>query len=697
MRHTAGMTRSALHWLAVAVTALALTRAAAARQPPTFSTGVELVTVGVSVTNLTRERYIDGLTAADFRVFENGEPVPVALLTHERRPVSVCLVLDASGSMGFDLKRELARSSADALVRQLDPGDEVAALVFRKDVDVRQPWTLVRDLGAIAWGDSSDGGTAVFDGLRSALQLLDGARHPRRVIVLLTDGIENSSRLSLASLSTTRRQSEAVIYALDIAAAGLAPPRLPPAPSAPDLEMPVVPEVHLVDPRKSSDLVLPQQPRPVLPHLVPAAAGPAPVGGTGTDVLESLVSEAGGTLMRVTSGAEAAQAARTIVADLRQEYTLAYTPPRALDGAYRRLRVESTRPGLFVRHRLGYLATPGARTRETPAPPAAAAASPAAISGPRGPYTAAVRLFQASGTFAAVEGVIGAWSREELSAAVAATARTADPELARAAALFHLEVALDGAPRSADNALYHLDLGTRLLAPIVGRDTATREFAAHWHAVAMSIFLAQSDTGRARDQRRRAMSQVPDAALTLFLTGRIEDVEALRFDADVALDAPSTRSITNERMMRLAIAERAYRQAAKVDPAHRSTAVHLGRVSSLLGKHDEARRLLEPVAAATDAVAADRYLASLFLAEEYERAGETARARGLLEAIDGFAPGRQTAWIALAALEQRAGRVDRARALADAADGTDRDEWWAYRNGGRQTEDLAWLRERLSR
>jgi Ca-activated chloride channel family protein len=244
------MTRADRAWRGVAaVVVFACGGAVAAGQQPDFSTAVELVTVGVTVTNLTRERFIEGLTAADFRIFENGEPV--GLVSTQRQPVSLCLVLDASGSMGLDLRRQLAQAATTALLRQLEPGDEIAAVVFRTDVDVRLRWTPVAGLGRIDWGDAPMGGTAILDGLRAALALLDQARHPRRAIVLLTDGVENSSRLSLETLSATRRQSEAVVYAFGMASTGVAPAVVPPHTASPDLEMPVVPEVRLINPRSS--------------------------------------------------------------------------------------------------------------------------------------------------------------------------------------------------------------------------------------------------------------------------------------------------------------------------------------------------------------------------------------------------------------------------------------------------------------
>lgn len=698
------MTSAGRAWRGVAaVVVLACGAATATGQQPDFSTAVELVTVGVTVTNLTRERFIEGLTAADFRIFENGEPVPVGLVSTERQPVSLCLVLDASGSMGLDLRRQLAQVATTALLRQLEPGDEIAAVVFRTDVDVRLGWTPVAGLGPIDWGDAPIGGTAILDGLRAALALLDDARHPRRAIVLLTDGIENSSRLSLESLSTTRRQSEAVVYAVALASTGVAPAVVPPRTTSPDLEMPVVPEVRLINPRSSSDLVLPQPPKPVLPHLVPAAAGPAPVASV--NVLDALVQDGGGTLMRVTSGAEATQAARNVVDDLRHQYTLVYTPARPMDGTYRRLRIETTRPGLLVRHRLGYLAAPGARAAapatqpvSVPEPAAGVKAAVNAAPTPTSAYAAAVVSFRATRDAATARLLVGNWTRAMLSDAVTAAARRDDPDFARAAAVFHLETALDGAPASPDDAMFEITLGERALQRVTAARGGGDEFVARWYAASASVFLAQSDTARAREVAGRGLGRIRGSAVLQFVAGRIEDVEAQRYDADLGRDDRSRLALNMERRGQLALAERAYRQALAVDPRHAAAQLHLGRVLALLDRTEEARRLLAPIAASDSVPPGDRYLATLFLAALHERAGEIERARALLEGIEAVAPGRQTAWVALAQLEVKAGDVERARDAVrhGAATTADTDEWWEYRNGGLLEDEFEWLRASVS-
>lgn len=671
---------------------------AQARQP-TFSTGVELVTVGVTVTNRTQERHTEDLTAAEFQVWEDGRPQAVALLTRERRPVSLCVVLDASGSMALEFRRQLARAAIDALVEGLEPVDEVAAVVFRDAVDVRLPWTRATDVPSIDWHDASTGNTALFDGVRAGLALLEQASNPRRAIVVITDGIENSSRIPLGNMVTTRQQSEAVVYAFGM--------------SAQNTDEFGRSTTRLLDPKLETSWI-----------AQPPAPGPAGQ----SDALDRIVGDSGGTLTRISSGAEAAQAARNVVADLKYQYTLGYTPTRPMDGRYRRMTVAVTRPGLHVRHRGGYLAMPRnpavtsaqAMTAVPPAPastpasdvrpPAgftdrgAAASSnrPAAEEAYRPAYEAAVRSVRASRGFTEAYGLIGAWDRDELSAAVASVSRRSDPDFVEAAALFHLEVAAAGAPGSPDDALYHLGLGERLLAArVASREPLAATFASRWYAAGASVFLAQSDTARARTIVEHGLDRVRDQAHLHFMAGRVDDIEALRFDGDHGASDDERLRLNFERRTRLALAERAYQAALRIDPAHAPARIHLARVLFLLDRNDEARRLLESLVDAPTLVAPARYLATLFLAAVLERAGDLDGARARLAGVPAFAPGRQTAWLALAGLELGAGRVEEARHIVEVNLMTPgpaaRDEWWGYRNGAFHVEDLAWLRSRVYR
>lgn len=221
------MTGVGMRFLRVAVTVCALGVEISAQQPP-FSTGVSLVSVPVTVTGRDGQMPAVALTSADFRVFENGDRQAVTLVSRDRRPVSLCLVLDSSGSMQGDLKRELAVRIGREIIAGLAPVDEVAIVLFSQQPEVVLPWTRVTDVPAINWARwQPHGWTSIVDAMHAALAQAESARNPRSIIALITDGFDTSSRSALSSVVKTRRQSETTVYAYwtGVAAPGACPMR----------------------------------------------------------------------------------------------------------------------------------------------------------------------------------------------------------------------------------------------------------------------------------------------------------------------------------------------------------------------------------------------------------------------------------------------------------------------------------------
>lgn len=643
------------------------------------------VTLGLAVTDTGQGRYIDDLTAAEIRVVEDGRPQTVTALRTTRRPVSVCVVFDASGGDDQPAKHRIADATVRALARALDPKDEIAVLEMLTAPSVRLPFTPAGAVPRVTWSDARQRDWGLSDTLLAALDVLDRARHPRRVVLLLTDGLGGGRQVLLSNLVTTRFRSETTVHAIETVIG-----------TPPDFgrgRMPVL-DRRIVKPQIFDSPVRAREPDPAL---------------------DRVVVEGGGLRQQIGDAADVEQAVKHLVADLAFEFTVEYTPTAPEDGRFHRVTVETTRRDATVRHRAGYLASsPDVRTTTTVTlpPDAAPGASipPSTASLPtrptRGPsddprtmllrttYEDAVESFRTTRAFAGASVLVGQWSRDTLSDAVGA-ARRNDPAFAYPAALFHLEVALDVAARSDDNARYHLGLGEELLEALSPPETDedVRAFVDHWYAAAASIFMPHTDGRLAGEMARKGVRRVPGSSRARFVVGQLEELEGLN------LDVFNFRLDPGRRRARFAGAAYVYRQVLAQEPGHTKAQLHLGRVLLMLDDRDEGRRLLEPIATGPTHDAGDRYLAMLFLAGDYERAGEVERARAILESVDTVAPGRQTGWLALAQLEQRAGNMERARAVVAAHLGaaSRTDEWWTYRNGGRQTEDLAWLRERLSR
>lgn len=145
---------------------------------------------------------VRGLSAADLKVREGAvDPSAVISLASETSPVALAFVLDTSGSMGgrplADAKRAMV-----SLIDALGPTDQASVITFAVDVRVERGLTGdKRALVAATNAAAAGGNTAIYDALAAAVGVLDAAPpNARRAIVLLTDGIDNSSRLKPAAV-----------------------------------------------------------------------------------------------------------------------------------------------------------------------------------------------------------------------------------------------------------------------------------------------------------------------------------------------------------------------------------------------------------------------------------------------------------------------------------------------------------------
>jgi Ca-activated chloride channel homolog len=274
---------------------------------PSFRSSVDLVTVPLTVTGRDGLTFFGELSAGDFRVYEDGVLQTVSVVSHEPHPISLCILLDSSPSMASG-RQALATRTIDAMLKALAPDDEASLLFFSSTVKIALQWTRGDELKPIPWLEWRLAlGTALIDAMKVALQQVERAHNPLPVIVVVSDGGENASGTSLARLVATRRQSETLVYGVDT--------------------------------------------------VLPLSKWAPPVNRAFTDFLPELVGDSGGTVFTVRSPEGGEAAGNELIGELRAQYTIGYVPKLALDGRYRQLKVESTRAGLTVRHRGGYLAT----------------------------------------------------------------------------------------------------------------------------------------------------------------------------------------------------------------------------------------------------------------------------------------------------------------------------------------------------
>jgi Ca-activated chloride channel family protein len=177
----------------------------------TFHAQARLVEVYATVTD-KRGRTIDGLAASDFTLLDNGAQQAIAAFEPQLSSVSCALVLDVTESMEASLAS--VRKAAFDLIDALRPSDSVAVFAFNQAVTTLQPFT--RDKAAAkraVLGAEIGGVTALYDALVRVSRAMS-SRSGKKVIVVLTDGSDNSSVLSAEAAIRRAKNTGAAIYTI---------------------------------------------------------------------------------------------------------------------------------------------------------------------------------------------------------------------------------------------------------------------------------------------------------------------------------------------------------------------------------------------------------------------------------------------------------------------------------------------------
>jgi Ca-activated chloride channel homolog len=293
-------------------TAFGQTTVGAPPSTATFRAGVELVTVSAVVRD-GKGRVVSGLQQSDFELLDGGEPRAIASFRAEPAPISVALLFDASGSMQVAAKIEKARVAARYLLAWLQPGrDELAVYSFDSGLHQRQPFALYRQdaalerslVGLAPWGL-----TSLHDAIAATARELAARPNAHRPVIVLTDGVDNNSRLSAAEVSGIASAIDVPVYILAV--------------------------VSPLDHVGASTAVNSER--------------PVPVGD-----LADLARWTGGEFFVTSLPPETSQAAERIVEELRHQYLIAFEP--AGRTGWRPLEVRTRGRQLVVRARSGYIA-----------------------------------------------------------------------------------------------------------------------------------------------------------------------------------------------------------------------------------------------------------------------------------------------------------------------------------------------------
>lgn len=268
-----------------------------------FHSDSRLVEVHATVTD-ANGRLLPDLPRSAFQIFENDVQQQIKVFRREDAPVSLGLVIDSSASM---LKRRAqVAAAALKLVRASNKEDEVFIMTFNDQPALVQDFThdigqLERSLNKI----DSTGATAMRDALLLGVDHLKRlAKNDKKVLLVVTDGEDNSSLERLEPLVRAAQQRGILIYAIGLLASEEA---------------------------KSAALAKRD--------------------------LDALTLATGGEVFYPKALTEVDNIAEHVARDLRNQYTIAYDPTdQRQDGTFRRIRVTVNVPGAVVQARSGYYA-----------------------------------------------------------------------------------------------------------------------------------------------------------------------------------------------------------------------------------------------------------------------------------------------------------------------------------------------------
>ncbi len=173
-----------------------------------------LVLINVSVRD-PLNRFVTGLERENFKLFEDKVEQKIAQFASEDAPLSIGLVFDASGSMGAKLNK--ARQAAQQFFKMANPEDEFFLVQFNDRPELVVPFTHnTEEIQNRMTFTQAKGRTALLDGIYQAMTHMKKAKNPRKAILILSDGGDNSSRYTESEIRNLIREADVQIYAIGI-------------------------------------------------------------------------------------------------------------------------------------------------------------------------------------------------------------------------------------------------------------------------------------------------------------------------------------------------------------------------------------------------------------------------------------------------------------------------------------------------
>jgi Ca-activated chloride channel family protein len=272
-------------------------------------TNTDLITFTVTVTDLYG-RFVSGLGKNAFSIFDDKQQQEISFFSDDDSPVSVGVIFDVSGSMSGDKVRR-ARDALSHFIQTSHDRDEYFLIAFNNRaqllMDRTRDGTSVLDKLTFV---QTRNNTALYDACYLGVERVQRGAHPKRALLLISDGQDNNSRYTFNELRRVLKESDVVLYAIGILG--------------------------------GSDVG-------------------SSLGMEGQSILDELAGVSGGKAFYPRSSAEMDDIFEQIALELRHQYSIGYRPPNFVnDGKWHRIKVKLSPPRglprLFPRYKEGYFA-----------------------------------------------------------------------------------------------------------------------------------------------------------------------------------------------------------------------------------------------------------------------------------------------------------------------------------------------------
>ena len=282
----------------------------AAQQPPAFKTGTQTVPLFATVTDATG-RLIPNLVQEDFEIVDNNKPQAVTLFVNDVQFIKVVVMLDESGSMVNNIAR--VKDGAEQFLLRLLPDDRARIGSFEDKIIVSPEFTNNRDAlirflkEELQYGN----GTRLWDAVDVSMSALAGLEG-RRVVLVFTDGGDDPGPGKHVSYNSVLKRAQAegyMVYAIGF---------------------------HSKCRCGAQGRMIETDPDPSL---------------------KKIAAESGGGYFELKEGADLSSTFTRVAQELHSQYVIGFTP-ESLDGKLHALQVRVKRPGMTVRARKSYLASP---------------------------------------------------------------------------------------------------------------------------------------------------------------------------------------------------------------------------------------------------------------------------------------------------------------------------------------------------